>query len=61
MFEYYISNPERLPKAYEERLKTGSRDTEDKYRVVCDYIAGMTDRYALDEYIKLFNPYERMK
>jgi dGTPase len=29
-------------------------------RVVCDYIAGMTDRYALDEYKKLFNPYEKV-
>jgi dGTPase len=27
--------------------------------VVCDYIAGMTDRYALDEYRKLFDPEER--
>ena len=59
MFNYYISNPERLPQASGERLKTGSRETADKYRAVCDYVAGMTDRYALDEYIKLFNPYER--
>jgi dGTPase len=29
-------------------------------RVVCDYIAGMTDRYALDEYKKLFDPYEKV-
>jgi dGTPase len=29
-------------------------------RVICDYIAGMTDRYALDEYKKLFNPYEKV-
>ena len=29
-------------------------------RVVCDYIAGMTDRYALEEYKRLFEPYERV-
>jgi len=27
---------------------------------VCDYIAGMTDRYAQEEYLKLFSPYERV-
>ena len=29
-------------------------------RTVCDYIAGMTDRFALDEYKRLFEPYERV-
>ena len=29
-------------------------------RIVADYIAGMTDRYALEEYKKLFDPYERV-
>jgi dGTPase len=35
-------------------------EDELKERVICDYIAGMTDRYALDEYKKLFEPYERV-
>ena len=61
MFDYYISDPERLPKSAEERLRSEGHEAADKYRVVCDYIAGMTDRFALDEYIKLFNPYERMQ
>jgi dGTPase len=30
-----------------------------KARVICDYIAGMTDRYVLDEYKRLFEPFER--
>jgi dGTPase len=30
------------------------------HRAVCDYIAGMTDRFALDEYKRLFEPYERV-
>ncbi len=29
------------------------------YRVICDYIAGMTDRYALQEHARLYDPYER--
>jgi dGTPase len=29
------------------------------HRVITDYIAGMTDRYALDEWEKLFDPYRR--
>ncbi|MEK6559835.1 MAG: deoxyguanosinetriphosphate triphosphohydrolase, partial [Planctomycetota bacterium] len=30
------------------------------YQAVCDYIAGMTDRFAQDEYKKLFYPFERV-
>jgi len=55
MFKVYLDKPEQLPPNTASRLKK-----EDKYRVVCDYIAGMTDRYALDEYKKLFEPYERV-
>ena len=29
------------------------------HRVIADYLAGMTDRYALDEWNKLFDPYSR--
>ena len=28
-------------------------------RTICDYVAGMTDRYAIEEYQKLFNPLEK--
>jgi dGTPase len=28
-------------------------------RTICDYIAGMTDRYAIEEYQRLFNPLEK--
>ncbi|KPK42776.1 MAG: deoxyguanosinetriphosphate triphosphohydrolase [Omnitrophica WOR_2 bacterium SM23_29] len=55
LFNVYLSKPEQLPPTSKQRIKL-----EDPRRVICDYIAGMTDRYALDEYIKLFNPYERM-
>jgi len=40
---------------YQEKYEQYGRE-----RVVCDYIAGMTDRYALDEYKRLFDPYERV-
>ncbi len=55
LFEAYLSHPERLPATTKKRL-----DQEDRYRVVCDYIAGMTDRFALDEHQRLFAPYERV-
>ncbi|MBN1405101.1 MAG: deoxyguanosinetriphosphate triphosphohydrolase, partial [Candidatus Omnitrophica bacterium] len=55
LFKLYILQPEQLPTGYQARTRT-----EDPYRVVCDYIAGMTDRYALKEYKKLFDPYERV-
>ncbi len=55
LFETYRANPSLLPGKYQERVRNG-----DCERVICDYIAGMTDRYALDEYKKLFEPYERV-
>lgn len=51
LFEAYIGEPAQLP--YEVQAKLQERPLE---RVVCDYIAGMTDRYALQEYAKLFDP-----
>ena len=55
LFECYTENPTLLPESYQ--LKYGLYGEE---RVICDYIAGMTDRYAMDEYKRLFEPYERV-
>ena len=55
LFNVYIDKSDQLPPTTQGRLKT-----EDEHRVICDYIAGMTDRYALDEYKKFFEPYERV-
>ena len=55
LFEAYIAEPRQLP--YEEQAKL---ETRSLHRAVCDYIAGMTDRYALQEYAKLFDPLERV-
>lgn len=54
LFEAYVGEPHMLPAETQERL--GQATTE---RVVADYIAGMTDRYALDEWQKLYDPYIR--
>lgn len=55
LFESYLQNPTLLPGSYQAKYAQYGRE-----RVVCDYIAGMTDRYALDEYKRLFDPYERV-
>lgn len=55
LFRIYIEQPQQLPAHIQKRIKTDGME-----RVVCDYIAGMTDRYALDEYKKLFDPYEKV-
>jgi len=55
LFKIYLDKTEQLPPTTQGRLKK-----EDRYRVICDYLAGMTDRYALDEYKKFFEPYERV-
>jgi len=55
LFYEYVRQPSQLPS--EVQLRVSKEGAE---RAVCDYIAGMTDRYALDEYKKLFNPYEKV-
>ncbi|PKN87202.1 MAG: deoxyguanosinetriphosphate triphosphohydrolase [Chloroflexi bacterium HGW-Chloroflexi-8] len=51
LFELYMKEPLILPKHVQ--IKINDQQIE---RVICDYIAGMTDRYAIDEYNKLFDP-----
>ena len=55
LFRLYVSDPTLLPQQTQARL-----EDETLHRVVCDYIAGMTDRYALQEYQKLFDPMKRV-
>jgi len=45
LFEFYLNHPERMPGSYWEQIKI-----EPLYRVVCDYIAGMTDNFLLRQY-----------
>ena len=55
LFEAYLKHPTLLPRKHLKKMDSTVRE-----RVICDYIAGMTDRFALDEYKRLFEPYERV-
>lgn len=57
LFDAFIAEPEQLPTATQERILSQSGGL---HRVVCDYIAGMTDRFAVLEYKRLFDPEERV-
>lgn len=58
LFKVYIKKPTQLPYAVYQRGK--KYKNEEVYEVICNHIAGMTDRFALDEHKKLFNPYEKV-
>ncbi|MHB1293626.1 MAG: deoxyguanosinetriphosphate triphosphohydrolase [Anaerolineae bacterium] len=56
LFDAFADNPkELLPESARERMAKDGVP-----RVVCDYIAGMTDRFALQEHHKVFDPEERV-
>jgi dGTPase len=57
LFEVYMAEPRQLPPHVTRRV---AEDGETMPRVIADYVAGMTDRFALEEYKKLFDPYERV-
>lgn len=52
LFYYYNKNIDQLPGQYLEMMEKG----EERERVVCDYIAGMTDRYAIAKFEEYFMP-----
>jgi dGTPase len=51
LFTIYQQNPATLP----SHIQPGIRE-RGLERSICDYIAGMTDRFAIDEYNRLFSP-----
>jgi len=55
LFKTYLKDLRQLPPNFRARVKYDSEE-----QVVCDYIAGMTDRFAQDEYSRLFMPYAKM-
>ena len=55
IFESYVDCPNLLPDSYRNRFAEHGMK-----RVICDYVAGMTDRFAQDEYKRLFEPFERV-
>ncbi len=55
LFEEYRRQPRQLPPDF-----TSNIEKDGVERAICDYIAGMTDRFCQDEYRRLFHPFERM-
>ena len=53
LFDFFVSEPECLPDAW--RKQTDGVKTTKTAEVVADFIAGMTDRFALDEYRRVFD------
>ena len=51
LYEYYYAHPEMLPADFQPQMSFDGME-----RTVCDYIAGMTDKYAVDKYTELFIP-----
>jgi dGTPase len=53
MFQLFLQESDVLPDDW--RVATENRDEAGRARIVCDYIAGMTDRYAIEEHRRLFH------
>ena len=51
LYEYYITHPEAIPADFQPQLSLDGME-----RTVCDYIAGMTDKYAVDKFSEIFIP-----
>ena len=51
LYEYYYRNPQMIPGDFQPQLSFDGME-----RTICDYIAGMTDNYAVDKYTELFIP-----
>ena len=53
LFDLWMKRPDKLPSSYQEKAKS---ESEPRARVVCDYIAGMTDTYIYEQYEKYCGP-----
>lgn len=51
LYEHYIKNPDKLPRVYLDRLEEDGLPA-----CAADYVAGMTDRYAIETYKEIFVP-----
>ena len=51
LYEYYFENPQALPEDFQPQMSFDGLE-----RTVCDYIAGMTDKYAVDKFTEIFVP-----
>ena len=53
LFEFFLAEPQCLPPSWNAQV--GGAKTQKTAMVVADFIAGMTDRFALDEYRRIFD------
>ena len=51
LFDTFLNNPKLMPTHIQETINEKGLEV-----AICDYIAGMTDRYAVKQYQKLFDP-----
>jgi dGTPase len=54
LYKAFLGRPNMMPLNHQARAEQVGLE-----RAICDYLAGMTDRFAMDEFNKLFEPYER--
>jgi dGTPase len=55
LFTVFMERPQCLPPEWQEKIINARHEKHGQHRVVCDYIAGMTDRYAVIEHARLFD------
>jgi dGTPase len=55
LFDVFLDRPECLPDEWQEKIAIAGKDKKATARIVCDYIAGMTDRFAIAEHTRLFD------
>jgi len=60
LFAAFTDNPGLLPPQYQAMIGDAPSDAAAVARTVADYVSGMTDRYALREYRRMFDPLERV-
>jgi dGTPase len=58
LFSAFMDDPRLLPPQYQDRLPGPGSDAATRARIIADYIAGMTDRYAIREHARLLNSRE---
>ncbi|WP_439111594.1 deoxyguanosinetriphosphate triphosphohydrolase [Lentibacter sp.] len=56
LFEGYLATPELLPEEWHDALSDALGEQLETARIVSDYLSGMTDRFATQEYMRLIGP-----
>jgi len=54
LFDAFMEEPRRLPPQYQDKVREQGEGAAVQARIIADYIAGMTDRYAMREHARLF-------